>query len=92
MSARNRTDAAELGAEDLQQILDAVNVGVLTVDAAGTILLGNAAAARMFGVSAAQLAGQALSRYLPDIVATGSAADWLLRTTQAPSMTSLRAS
>jgi CheY-like chemotaxis protein/signal transduction histidine kinase len=90
MSARNRTDAAELGAEDLHQILDAVNVGVLTVDAAGTILIGNAAAARMFGVTPPQLAGHALSRYLPDVVAAGSAADWLLRTTQAPSMTSLR--
>ena len=58
-------DALRQGEIRIAGLVDAVNDGVLSIDAAERIVLFNAAAERMFGISAGDALGSPVDRFIP---------------------------
>jgi diguanylate cyclase (GGDEF)-like protein/PAS domain S-box-containing protein len=61
----------------LNSILDNVKDPIVTVDRGGDVLAANAAAARLFGASAARLAGENITTFIPQLAPAGPALDLL---------------
>ncbi len=63
-----RQSEARLDAEEqLRVLVESSPAAIVTADTTGTVLMANEAAHRMFGVSAGELPGRAVHRYLPSL-------------------------
>ena len=66
--ARNATEDLKDATERLRAVVDTAADGVMLLDAAGTILMFNAACPQLFGYTAKEMARCAISTLIPDIL------------------------
>ncbi len=67
-AVRNATAGLKAAAELLRAVVDTAVDGVMLFDAAGRILMFNAACPRLFGYSAIEMAGCAIGTLMPDML------------------------
>jgi PAS domain S-box-containing protein len=63
---RRATDALAASEARFRATIEAAPVGIIMVDAAGTIVLANAEAEKLFGYPGGQLAGESVDRLVPE--------------------------
>ncbi len=66
--ARNATEGLKAAAEQLRKVVDTAVDGIMLFDAAGRILMFNAACRRLFGYTAIEMAGCAIGTLMPDML------------------------